>query len=650
MDLVSQLPLAASPQAELVLENGRLPNQRRALPGAFTLIGQASGCQIRLQGDSIAPFHCAILLEHGVYLLRSLSPEADLRVNDQPVEAVHLNGGDRLSIGPYRFRFEAPPPPTAEVSTQVLAEVEATRIQVAAVMAQQAALTEQEIQLEQQMDHLRHHEEQLAAHLEARRNELETREAVLSSRERHLDHRLAELEAAETAFRENQATEQAELEVRQRVLMRARRRFRRQVVRWRQSCAQQRETLAQQLRQHELERQRLREWYEKVNGEQELRQRQLTEREQELALDQQTWEAALNEEESRRKRVVEELQAQHARLEAERTAFHQKQQQWLQYHEWLQRETKGLEARIAAQRKELAHHHAVSVPLPVVPLEWEQPAAAATNQEPPSWPETLQEVARLLDDQRAHLIEQWQQLLSVQEQWEQERSAAQLEIETLAQRLVEREHALNHIEHDLDSRRYELAQAWEILHKQQAALEAERAQFTLHEAETVTRLENLQAELMHQLEQAEAVKQRRDALRQRETACIQEWISRLEESRRRYSDLWMDCERLREKLIHGQDAPRTDDRAILREERQLLDERAAELARRESELAKQLCEFTKVEHRLGEPDAHREELRQLQMRYGLLQRELKQVREELERIVRALLDAPSAASSTAVAA
>jgi chromosome segregation ATPase len=404
----------------------------------------------------------------------------------------------------------------------------------------------------------------------------------------------------------------------------------------------------QQLQQHDAERERLRHWYEKVNGEVELRQRQLTEREQELALDQQTWEAALNEEESRRQRVLAELQAQHARLEAEHTAFHQKQEQWSTYHEWLQRETKGLEARIAAQRDELAQLPSAAPPPPVMPLEWEATAAQATPAETPSWPETLQEVARLLDDQRAHLIEQWHQLLTVQDQWEQERTIAQQEIETLAQRLVEREHELTQHEQELDTRRRDLHQSWSTLRSHQSHLEADRSRFVLHESETLTRLENLQVELMHQMEHLEAVKQRRDALRQRETASIQEWISRLEEGRRRYSDLWMDCERLRVSLVQGQGASATDDRSLLREERQALDDRAVELARREAELAERLREFSAVEQRLAEPDALSEELRQLQLRYGLAQRELKQVREELERVVRALYD--ETPPSTAAAA
>lgn len=650
MDPLSQLPSTTSAQAELVLENGRSPQHRRALPGAFTLIGQAVGCQIRLVDDSIAPFHCAILLEHGVYLLRSLSPEADLRVNDQPVEVVRLNDGDQLQIGPYRFRFEAPPPPTAEIPSQVLAEVEATRIQVAAVLAQQVALTEQEIQLEQQAENLRHHEEQLASYLEARRSELEMREMALSSRERHLAQRRAELEAAEATLAEQQATAQAEQATKQQLLNRAYRRFRRQVTRWRQHVRQQHQAHTEQQRQHEAERERLRQWYEKVNGEVELRQRQLSEREQELALDQQAWEAALNEEQSRRQRLLQELQTQTARLEADRAALEQKQEQWTSYFEWLQRETKGLEARIAAQREELARLPSASAaePLPVVPLEWELPPCTPARDEPRSWPEALQEVARLLDDQRAQLIEQWHQLLDVQDHWEHERLAAQEELEALAQRLVEREHKLNQHEQDLDARRQELQQAWAALHKHQAALEAERGRFTLYEAETLTRLETLQAELSHQLEHVEAVKQRRDALRQRETASLQEWINRLEESRQRYSQLWMDCERMRESLAQGQDVTRADERTLLREERQLLDERAAELARREAEFAQRWSEYTALEQRLGEVDPVREELRQLQLRYGLAQRELKQVREELERLVRGLLEETS--STNAVAA
>jgi chromosome segregation ATPase len=632
---------------ELVVLQGRAAGERCKLAGPFTLMGQAMGCQIRLMGDSVAPFHCALLLESSGYLLRILSPEADLRVNEAPVEVARLADGDEIAIGPYRFRFEAPALPTSEIPEQTLAEIEATRVQVAAVMAQQVALTEQEIQLDHRSESLQHHEQQIAAHLEARRAELETYEHVLKEQSHQLQEQQQLLETDRNALAQQREQSTAQQAAFRRAWRKRKRQLRHQTQRQLAEVAQREAQVEQQRRTNAEERERLRHWFEKHNGELEVRQRELDERGRELALDQQQWDAALNEEDRRRKQVVAELQQQHARLEAERAELAERQQQWTDYFEWLQRETKGLEARIAAQREELAatapHPSGVE---PIAPLEIAT-AAPAPGEHP--WPDTLQEVAVMLDDQRAHLIEQWHHLLKVQDDWEQERTATQEEIEQVAQRLVEREQEIAREEARLHTLEHTLTQRSDWLREQETQLQAERVRFTLHESETLTRLETLQGELTHQLEHLEAVKQRRDALRQREMASLHEWIARLEESRQRYSDLWMDCERLREALQAGAEV-HTEDRAVFREERRLLDERSEALAQREAQWADRLRELHGTEPPVGEMERLSEEVRQLRHRYGQSQRELRQVREELDRVVRALYEQPGPSAPPAAAA
>ncbi|MGL4552908.1 MAG: FHA domain-containing protein, partial [Gemmataceae bacterium] len=250
MDVSSSLPPAPGPAAVLVSLSGRSSGLRRPLVDPFTLIGKAAGCDLRLSDDSVAPFHCALLLTPAGPLLRALSADVRLTVNGQSVEHAALVGGDVIAVGAFEFAVEVAPPPTAEIPA---ADETGLRVQTAAVVAQQAALTELEVRLEGRATALARQEQQLAAHLEQRRAELDEREratAALPEERKQLERQRARLAV-----------------LRRRLVSR----YRRDGKKGEGEAA---------------ERERLRAWYDRANGETELRKRQLQEQARELALDQ----------------------------------------------------------------------------------------------------------------------------------------------------------------------------------------------------------------------------------------------------------------------------------------------------------------------------------------------------------------------------
>src|SRR5262249_20103794 len=143
---------------------------RRALTAPLTLIGQAAGCDVRLNVEGVNPLHCAILHGPGGFWLRDLGSVGGTRVNGEGAAARALRQGDEVEVGPFRFRVELPAGAEAGPDPAALeAERDALRIQAAAVAAQQAALAEEEVRLGQRRTALDRQEEQLAAHLEERR-------------------------------------------------------------------------------------------------------------------------------------------------------------------------------------------------------------------------------------------------------------------------------------------------------------------------------------------------------------------------------------------------------------------------------------------------------------------------------------------------
>src|SRR5262249_1397995 len=155
MDVPMLPPLPGQPRSpgELVVQNGRLSGQRKALLDPRTLIGHAPGCDVRLTSDGVEAVHCAIVQDRDGAALIDLGSASGTKVNGSPVTVQRLADGDVIEVGPCQFVVSLGTPPTAEVPRADLlgAEqaAEALRVQAAAVAAQQTALFEEESRLEQ---------------------------------------------------------------------------------------------------------------------------------------------------------------------------------------------------------------------------------------------------------------------------------------------------------------------------------------------------------------------------------------------------------------------------------------------------------------------------------------------------------------------
>ena len=176
---------------ELVVGTGKLIGTRRPLTGPFTLIGDGSGCHIRLHNDKVAPFHCALFHGPHGFVLRNLGTLGATLVNGVAVESGSLRHGDRIEVGPYLLVLELPNGAQTDAAPSLDAERDALRVQAAAVVAQQASVTEEELRLQQRRGGLERQEEQLANHLEEkRRHLLELREQTKGEREAFKEERL----------------------------------------------------------------------------------------------------------------------------------------------------------------------------------------------------------------------------------------------------------------------------------------------------------------------------------------------------------------------------------------------------------------------------------------------------------------------------
>src|SRR5262249_24960789 len=149
------------------------------------------------------------------------------------------------------------------------------------------------------------------------------------------------------------------------------------------------------------------------------------------------------------------------------------QQHWQQQKARLSQETSGLEARISAQRRQLtqlerqaAAHKQSALLAPLSPDELPIPPSPSPENEA-RWPAQMQQVAGWLADQRMHLLENWEKFLLAQEAWEEERSAALVEIEQAGKELEQRDRALVREERALHACQAELFQ-------RQQSLEAQR--------------------------------------------------------------------------------------------------------------------------------------------------------------------------------
>ncbi len=686
---------------ELVVGNGRLIGTRRALTGPLTLIGDGSGCDVRLHHDKVAPFHCALFHGPHGFVLRDLAGPGQTLVNGEPVQTRPLNHGDCIEVGPFHLVLELPDGGSREPSGTVEAEREALRVQAAAVVAQQAALTEEEMRLRQRRGGLERQEEQLANHLEEKRRSLvELREQVKDERDAFKEERAAEESTlaarhreAEEAFAESD--EERKLSQKERArFVELRKRLKR---RWEEHFAAHEAELGR--REDELnaaadrlggeaaslerERAALSEQRLQYNGEMELGRRQMEDAWDELSLAQQDWEVCLNREKAdyeRRGRELTDREVEAARRERQLT---EGQRTWEQVKASREQESEGLEVRIRNQRlrlqtveQALANRGAAGPPVALVappPLPAETAVAADEA------PLALRRLAGCLADQRLHLLEQWRGVLELQHHWQTQRDAVLDELEDSGRRLADRERQLVEREQQLAARAVQLDQRQDTLAQLRSALEGRQARMTADAQEWQADRARVLAEAQAAEETAAARIKRLERLCRRtrtrhraDTEALHEARLRCEETRKQYVELWQECRTRTEALVREQQTLAGDTLALERLRLEVLgkaeDAAAAEkrldklrrqsealVSRAERELERQRAalraEAVRLEevkrqrkwdqHALDARDAEQQRLQEVQRllaQHDDDAKKLRDLRDEVERLARLMMD------------
>jgi hypothetical protein len=694
---------------ELIVENGRLAGTRCPLNSPLTLIGQGDGCEIRLNFDGILSVHCVVARGPEGFVLRDLGGPAGTQVNGEPVASRVLHPGDRIGVGPFLFRLEFKPP--LDVNG-LEAERDALRVQAAAVVAQQAALTEEELRLGRQAAALEREEQQLAAHLEEQQARLvELRGQLKQDRAALKEERAAlreqEGQARNEAIRERK---QARKERRRFVELRKRqkRRWDRQwgekeaeLHRLGEELAAQRERLGEEAECLRREREDLGRRQLQFNGECELGRRKLREAWEELQLSQQRWEETLNQEQAERARRGRALAAAEQSLAEER-------RRWRRQREELAREVEGLETRLRNQRLRLAdqeHRLAHAEALlqarpeePAVSLQPPQQPPAGPPCQAPQAPGFLRRLAGDLTDQRRRLLEQWQRLLQVEAQWQQDRNRVVAELERAAHQLGLRERRADQQEQALAELESELHQRREAQAHSRRELEAGHARLCVREAEweaergaLLTGLRAREEAVAGRAQRLEGLRRRRSERRRIELEELRLARERLEELCRQYLGLVADCqerrvalarerralaseavamerfrlaylgrlrntaaaerrlERLRRRAAARLEAAERElaaERAALQAETARLDDRAALLFQQENALAARQGEWQPQEADLEErhlagrdaEERQRQEAERWRVRYEYAGQQLAALRDEVERLARLLLD------------
>jgi hypothetical protein len=467
-------PTGHGPALELILRHGRHAGTRRKLTGPLTLVGSAPGCELQLTESDVAAHHCLIAQTADGVLVRDLNASPETLVNGRSVVSAELRDGDVLSIGSCRFEVSCRLPNRA-----------AERALVAALAAQQVELHEAEANLEQRRQEWQGQENRLAVQLEHKRRELEA-----------LDERCKHAEAAVRGQRQRLNGEliQGRQDLKEAWLALRQARFR-----WKHRRGNERAAL--RLRARELEDAAL----------------QLTRVRQQLQREQAAWTA-------QRRTLEDELDGLNQRVLNQRQLLRAEPD--LSVQETPARSA-GAEEPVAA---------------PTVPPISEQSAVDARVVD-------LDALARALDDQRLVLVETWGRLGQVHARWHEERAAAAAELQTLAERLFEedlhlqgREQAALQTEALQRERHEELVR----LHRQ---IVAWRARLRGDEETWEHDKNRLLAELRHKEAAAEKQTAALSELRQRWQRQRKQEVQELRSEREALEAFRQGCAKLRQELI-----------------------------------------------------------------------------------------------------
>ncbi|MGE3807047.1 MAG: FHA domain-containing protein [Gemmataceae bacterium] len=534
-------PGNASPWAELVVQNGRLAGKRWPLIAPFVLIGQAEGCDVRLNVKDVSSQHCA-LVNAQPPLVRDLGSGCGTLVNGKPVQAVPLQHGDTLSIGPFRFRVELS---AAASRTSASLDADALRVQAAAVVAQQAALTEEEIKLQQRRLALEQQEAQLAAHLDDKRRKLvelkqQLREASAQLQTERLRHDALIQETTRRVDNDRCAINdwQAQaLTERQRLVKLRRclkRRFHQHWARERALLARREAEFQAQLALHDKDRAQLQKDREeqfrarlRFNGEIEIARRTVQDERNQLSEASSRWHAEQRRQQAELAARAVQAEQDEADVADLRAALARERSEWEERRLRLEAESEGLELRIRNQRRKLidqqialerlqkltdeAAREPVAAEAAKDALETAAPAPFAERERLLAQAErevkdrlaALEQQANELADQRLYLAEQCARLLEARNQLQQTSADAAAQLEPLAHALDEREQQLNARETELDHLQSGYQQQLEEVAHQRHQLEAWQARLAARTASWEGNRQRFLAELKAREAQSE---------------------------------------------------------------------------------------------------------------------------------------------------
>jgi hypothetical protein len=706
-----------SPTGELVVLNGRQSGTRCPLVIPLTLLGRGDDCDVRLGGDAIRPWHCALVYGPGGWVVRDFPGHATL-VNDEPLRPGRpLRDGDALAVGPFRFQLCLPAPAAAPVAE---GSQDALRIQAAAVAAQQAALTEEEIRLQQRRTALEQQEQQLAAHLQEKRSRLlEVRDEARSERDAlrkergRYEARVAEVMRELAQSREELAGAQRQTQTQREHLVAFRRRLKQ---RWHRHWAAERGIMRR--RQAEVDAQRLAVEQEaerlqgeraalgqlrlRLNGESELGRRQLDEAWDELYQAQQRYADQREREQADLRERQRALDRREAALAQEEGRLAEQQHHWEAARVRLEKEAEALDGRVRNHRRKLQEleqevgrlEGALGGPVPPPGAAAPAPAGATAPARDPAAEERLAVLERMagdLTDQRLHVAEQCQRLAAAEEAWQRERAGAVAELEAAARSLEAREQAVAGTEADLRQRHDEAAHRRRVLESWQARLVVDTAAWRGEREELLSDVQSREALVERRLAALVEVRRGWQGRRHQQVERLRADLAACEALRREWAGLRAECLRRRARLEQvdrslaeralaleqyrqeciGQAAnPRAAEkrlrrlrrrwealaavsekererqRRVLEAEAARLDEaqrrlqaQTAEILAREADLARRQAAWE--EQRLlseGEHAKLLQEMQSLRRQRQCSEQQIQEVRDEVERLVRLLLD------------
>jgi hypothetical protein len=327
-------------------------------------------------------------------------------------------------------------------------ERDALRIQAAAVSAQQAALFEDEIRIRRREGSVEEQETQLAAHLDERQHKLiDLRDQIGRARADFEADRQAKSQNMAELARQVSIEHSAALDAlkwaaaQRRRLWRLRVQLRKRLHRHWQACQR---AQAEGLRALEGDRQRLdhdrncvrserdilAQMRKRLTGETELSRRQIEDAWR-------TYRRELERQSALRARERQEIETARKDVSGREQQLAAETSRWELRRERLQMEVAGLETRIQNARLKLlepsAPTHAVMVwePEPAQPVS-DRLGAHLQGTVDGSHLRALGQMTAEIADQRAHLVEHWQQLLQARSAFEEERQQTLYDLETLA--------------------------------------------------------------------------------------------------------------------------------------------------------------------------------------------------------------------------